>query len=110
MKQNAMNEVFEDVTLFGHPVLFSCSRIDKNTVPSGLYMYDVRHDDDQQGIPIELAEWVFVNHWGTIITDMPIRLDMNLCKSNGYRSIGEEDWNYEGTESTIRQYIEREQR
>jgi hypothetical protein len=38
-------------------------------------MYEVRHDDDQQGDPVQIANWIMVNHWGTLITNKPIRLE-----------------------------------
>ena len=66
-------------------------------------MYEVRHDDDQQGIPCEIAEHIFVNHWGTLISNRPIRLDRDTPNSKPYRLINEEtDWNYEGTTSTLK--------
>ena len=39
-----MTEKFEDVTVLGHPMLFTCLRVDRDTVPQGMYMYEVRHD------------------------------------------------------------------
>ena len=70
-----MTEKFEDVTVLGHPMLFTCLRVDRDTVPQGMYMYEVRHDDDQQGEPVQIANWIMVNHWGTLISDRPIRLE-----------------------------------
>lgn len=66
MRVNAMTEKFEDVTVLGHPMLFTCLRVDRDTVPQGMYMYEVRHDDDQQGEPVQIANWIMVNHWGTL--------------------------------------------
>ena len=74
MRVNAMTEKFEDVTVLGHPMLFTCLRVDRDTVPQGMYMYEVRHDDDQQGEPVQIANWIMVNHWGTLISNRPIRL------------------------------------
>ena len=54
MRVNAMTEKFEDVTVLGHPMLFTCLRVDRDTVPQGMYMYEVRHDDDQQGEPVQI--------------------------------------------------------
>ena len=55
MRVNAMTEQFEDVTVLGHPMIFTCLRVDRDTVPEGLYMYEVRHDDDQQGDPVPVS-------------------------------------------------------
>ena len=98
MRVNAMTEQFEDVTVLGHPMIFTCLRVDRDTVPEGLYMYEVRHDDDQQGDPVQIGNWIMVNHWGTIISNKPIRLEPSPNRNNAYRDIDpEEDWNYEGT-------------
>ena len=61
-----------------------------NPVPDGLYTYDVRHDDECRGIPCEIAPFVMVNHWGTIILAEPLELP-----DDGRRYIDEDtDWNY----------------
>lgn len=88
-------------------MLFTCGRIDRNSVPEGLFLYEVRHDDDQQGFPVQIANWVAVNHWGTILTDTPISLEPNNSGNNAYRDINpEEDWNYEGYDITLKEYME----
>ena len=108
MRVNAMTEKYENVTVFGHPMLFTCARVDRDTVPKGLYLYEVRHDDDQQGIPVQIANWIMVNHWGTLISNKPIRLEPSERVSNAYRDIDpEEDWNYEGSVATIKEYMEK---
>lgn len=71
--------------------LFTSFRIKRDTVPDGLYAYDVRHDDDCRGIPCEIAPFIMVNHWGTIILAEPLELP-----DDGRRYIDEEtDWNYD---------------
>ncbi|MBR3936186.1 MAG: DUF3846 domain-containing protein [Oscillospiraceae bacterium] len=75
MKMDARQEIFENVTVLGKPMIFTNLRIDRNTVPKGMYAYDVRHDDDMQGEPCEIAPFILVNHWGTIISNTP--LDFN---------------------------------
>lgn len=108
MRVNAMTEKFEDVTVLGHPMLFTCLRVDRSTVPEGLYLYEVRHDDDQQGDPVQIANWIMVNHWGTLITNKPIRLELSERVNNAYRDIDpEEDWNYEGSVTTVKEYMEK---
>jgi hypothetical protein len=107
MKVDAMTEQFENVTVLGHPMLFTCLRVDRSTVPIGLYIYEVRHDDEQQGIPIEIAKHILVNHWGTLISKTPLELNPGLTENNAYLFIdAETDWNYEGTTSTIEDYVE----
>ncbi|MGN1303489.1 MAG: LPD28 domain-containing protein [Oscillospiraceae bacterium] len=72
---NAMEESFDILELFGRKVLFTCMRVDRKTVPDGLFAYDVRDDDDCSGEICQIKPFVMVNHWGTIITDRPIDMD-----------------------------------
>lgn len=103
---NARKESFEVVTVLDHPMLFSCLRVDKSSVPDGLFFYEVRHDDDMQGLPVQIAEWVMVNHWGTLISDVPIKLEPNSSGNNAYLYIDPElDWNYEGYNMTLAEYM-----
>ena len=67
MTFNAMTEHYEEITVCRKPALFTSIRIKRDTIPDGLYTYDVRHDDECRGIPCEIAPFVMVNHWGTII-------------------------------------------
>lgn len=107
-RKNAMDEVYEEVTVFGKPMLFTCLRIDRDTVPKGMYLYEVRHDDDQQGDPVQIANWIMVNHWGTLISNQPIKLEKSPSVNNAYRDIDPEtDWNYEGVDSTLKEYMEK---
>ena len=85
---NAMTEPFEEVTILDKPALFTCARIDRATVPRGYHAYDVRHDDCQ-GDAVQLGRFVFVNHWGTLITRDEIKLH-----SDGFLNIEPEDLNY----------------
>ena len=105
MRVNAMTERFEFVTVFGHEMLFTCLRVDRGTVPEGLYMYEVRHDDESRGDPVEIADWILVNHWGTLISGEPLRLKPNASGNNAYLEIDpEKDWNNEGITMTIPEF------
>ena len=107
-RKDAMDEVYEEVTVLGKPMLFTCLRIDRNTVPKGMYLYEVRHDDNQRGDPVQVANWIMVNHWGTLISNQPIKLDKSPTVNNAYRDIDPEtDWNYEGVDSTLKEYMEK---
>ena len=69
MTFNAMTEHYEEITVCGKPALFTSIRIKRDTIPDGLYAYDVRHDDECRGIPCEIAPFVMVNHWRYIDED-----------------------------------------
>lgn len=107
-RYNAMEEKFELVTVFDKPMLFTCIRIDRSSVPEGLYMYEVRHDDNQQGDPVQIANWIMVNHWGTLISSVPLALIPSTKINNAYLDINpEKDWNYEDGSLTVKEYMEK---
>ncbi len=107
MRINAMNEEFEEVEVFGYPMIFTCLRVDRDSVPKGLYMYEVRHGDECDGDPVQIGERIIVNHWGTIISNRPIKLYTDTRNNLGFRDINpEEDWNYFGSEITVSEYME----
>ena len=94
---DAKETCWEKVEVLGREVLFTCLRVDRNTVPEGWYMYEVRHDDECQGEPVEIALWVMVNHWGTLLVKEPFDLEKSQFANNAYLCIDpEEDWNYLG--------------
>ena len=89
-KYNATEERYNQITVLGKPVLFTSFRIDRDTVPKGWHLYEVRHDDDGLGDPVQIAKGILVNHWGTILSQKPIKLP-----ESGYLDIDpEKDWNY----------------
>lgn len=104
MRVNATTEQYENVTVLNKPMLFTSLRVDKATVPDGLFVYEVRHDDDCKGIPTELAKWIMVNHWGTVISAYPVELT-EKTPNNAHHFLDENDWHYEGTSSTLGEYI-----
>lgn len=58
--------IFEEITVLDKPALFTTYRIDPNTVPEGLYQYEVR-EIDCSGIPCEIKKHILVNFFGTVI-------------------------------------------
>lgn len=94
---NVKEVIWEEVEVLGKKCLFTCCRVDKKTVPEGYFVYDVRHDDDCQGDPVEICKWVMVNHWGTLMSKEPFELEQSPVIDNAYLDIDpEEDWNYLG--------------
>ena len=73
-RYHAMEETYSEIRVLGKPALFHDLRIDRSTVPRGLYLYEVRSDDDGRGDPVQIAKGIMVNHWGTILTREPIKL------------------------------------
>ena len=73
-RYNAMTVTFEEVTIFGKPALFTPIRIDRDTVPKGYYLYEVRYDDDCRGDAVQIAHNILVNHWGSILLQEELKL------------------------------------
>jgi hypothetical protein len=72
MSVNARKEQYEHAELFGKPVLFTDSRIDRTTVPKEFYCYDLRGSDRDPGKPTTVENQVTVNHAGTVLAPEPI--------------------------------------
>ncbi len=93
-EQYELMEVNDELT-----VLFTNSRIDRDTVPPTLFCYDVRETDGGSGDPASIELFVLVNHWGTIISKTEIPMN-----ENNYYDI--EDYSYLGvSDFTIDEYV-----
>ena len=74
-------------------------RIDRQSVPPGLFVYDIRHGDN--GNPATLEKNVLVNHYGTVILNRPIALTRG-----DYRRATSRDFNFLGGEGcTLQDYM-----
>ena len=103
------NEVFDVITVFDKPVLFTNARIDRSEVPEDLYCYDIRHDD-YEGNLAELKDFVFVNHGGTILSKEPFKARIyegELCDTELGIPMTEDDYNFLSESCTIDEYRER---
>ncbi len=102
MLDDINKETFDKILLFRRPVLFTPLRIRNQDVPSGLYKYELRHDDECTGEIVQIAKGIMVNHWGTILSDHQLRLG-----PDGYRDIDEDkDIRYlDEPRITIKEYM-----
>lgn len=71
----------------GKPVLFTNMRLDRDTVPDGLFCYDIRDSDDLDGSFAEVKPFVMVSRWGTILCREAFPLD-------DHGSYYPEDWSF----------------
>lgn len=71
---NAGTARFEEVEILGIPALFTTLRVDRATVPKGMYAYDMQTDAEDWSQPCLLARRVLVEHFGTVLTASPIHL------------------------------------
>lgn len=100
MSYDANKLTYDGFELFGREVLFTGARVDRDTLPKGIYAYDLRHGDDN-GIPCTLEKSVVVNHFGTVLCNRPFSLP-----KEGYRLIGEDDYSFSGLpECTLADYM-----
>ncbi|MBO5501571.1 MAG: helicase, partial [Clostridia bacterium] len=82
--------------------LFSNGRFDRESLPEGLFCYDIR--DDSYGNAARLEPSVVVNHFGSIVTRQPIEFP-----AEGYIDLIEnDDWTFENSEMTLAEFIQRE--
>ncbi|MCQ2770345.1 MAG: hypothetical protein MJ236_00900 [Clostridia bacterium] len=90
---------FELIELFGRKVIFTEDRIFCDSIPSGLFKYEIRHDDSCLGEEAEIAEKVYVNFWGTVISAYDL-----MSIGDRFREIGEDDIEYLGLKCDIDEY------
>lgn len=100
MRYNAYEDLWEMVEVFGEIMLFKPYRIDRQTVPDGVHMYEVRHSDEDWGEPCEIANGILVNFFGTLLSRKPLSLEDTYLEINP-----EEDWGYEGAECALEEYL-----
>ena len=67
-------ERFQKVSVCGIPCDFSGMRIDRSTVPEGLYQYEVADDDESQGELSRVRKGIMVNFFGTLVSDVQLPL------------------------------------
>ena len=97
--ENAMEEIFDVVEIFGHAALFGNFRTDHDTVPEGWFCYDLRGSDENPKMPATLEPYVVVNHAGTILSPESIWID----KEKGFREFGGE-LEFLGEETTLAEF------
>ena len=87
MRRKADTIIYDEVVLFGIPALFTDWRIDRNSVPEGLHLYEIRHTDEDWGHPCQLARGILVNFYGSLLTAAPISIP-----DSGYLDFREDDF------------------
>ena len=97
--KDEIGEKYQAVELFGKPALFSNGRIDRDKLPEGLYVYDLRGSDYDPGLPVTIQEHVVVNHAATVIAAAPIELP-----EQGFLYLGEDGLNFTGGEQTVKEF------
>lgn len=94
---NAKTEQYELAEIDNKVVLFTNMRLDRDTVPEGLFCYDVRDSDKLDGSMAEVRPFVLVNHWGTILSKEPFPMN----ESGSYYP---EEWGYLGESMSLSEF------
>lgn len=92
-------EMLEEVDLLGKTGYFTELRVDKETVPEGMYCYELRHGDDD-GFPLSVEENVRVNYFGAVLLAEALELGEDKALQFGY-----EDFGYTGEQMYLSQVI-----
>ena len=71
---DAKTERFEAVEILGIPGLFTTGRVDRKTIPPGMYAYDMQTSEGDWSQPCLLARHITMEHYGTVLTASPIAL------------------------------------
>ena len=101
MRYRAEELFYERIKLFGKEGLFAEDRVLGNSVPEGFVRYEVRHDDEGLGEPVEAARGILVNFLGTLLLEEKLE----QVEKEGYCLIEETDWEYIGERScTLEEY------
>lgn len=93
---NAKDADYQIVECFGVTGIFTESRIDRDTVPLCLSMYEIR-DGGSDGDPAEIAEAIAVDFLGTLLTKEEINVPQFITP--------EDDWEYLGDETTLQDFV-----
>jgi len=64
--------MFRKTEVFGQKALFFDMRINRDSIPAGIEVYDVRADDDLEDAS-SITRTVLVNYWGTVLVHDKIK-------------------------------------
>ena len=98
---DARMEQLEGIEFFGIPMLYSMFRLDRTTIPKYLYVYEVRHSDYDDTVPLEIKKDILVYFWGTLISSRPLPMnEQNCCYIRPC-----DDWGFTGEKSMLIDYM-----
>ena len=100
MRESVKELDFEKAELLGRSVLFSGCRVKPDSVPKGLRLYEIRHEDTDDMAPCQIAGSVAANFYGSVLTSCPIQLPADGCLD-----LLRGDFGYADCEMTIKEYL-----
>ena len=104
--ENANSRIYAMVTLLGKPMIYTEARLDRDTVPEGLYMYELRYSEEHIGEPVQLGRSIHGNYLGAVISAEPVDLSEIERIDNATLDIDpERDWHYVGGRFSLKEYM-----
>lgn len=94
------SEEYQQAEFYDVPVLFSNGRVDRESLPEGIFCYDLRGAGYDPGHPLTVEDYVEINHAATILTAIPITI-----QEQGYLRLGD-GLNFTEGEQTIPEYLQ----
>ena len=103
MRYQANELRYEQITVLEKEAIFTELRVLRDSVPKGFSCYEIRHDDECQGNPVEIAKGILVNFYGTLL----VQGNLEQVEKEGDCFLEENDWNYSGERNfTLEEYME----
>jgi len=93
-------EEYQQAEFYDVPSLFSNGRVDRESLPEGIFCYELRGADYDPGHPLTVEEHVTVNHAATILTAVPVTIPEQESLRLG------DGLNFTGGEQTIPEYLQ----
>lgn len=93
----AAKEGYELMEINGRPVLFVNMRLNRGTVPAGIFCYDVWDSDALDGNMAEIKAVVIVSHWGII----PCKDSFSVDECGNYYP---KDWGCLGKDMSLEKF------
>lgn len=93
-------EEYQQAEFYDVPALFSNGRVDRESLPEGIFCYELRGADYDPGHPLTVEEHVTVNHAATILTAVPVTIPEQESLRLG------DGLNFTGGEQTIPEYLQ----
>lgn len=105
MRYHAEELRYERVRILEKEAFFTCDRIQEDSVPEGLYQYEVRHDDEGLGNPVQISRGILVNFYGSLLC----REKLEDEETQGTIYISEEDWSWMSDKSITLDEVRRKE-
>lgn len=93
-------EEYQQAEFYDVPALFSNGRVERESLPEGIFCYELRGADYDPGHPLTVEEHVTVNHAATILTAVPVTIPEQESLRLG------DGLNFTGGEQTIPEYLQ----